>query len=85
MMTIILCFVEALIELVVVLGVVITPFFVVAFIYKGIECLVEFFRTDYHSDTRKANMHRKVYDFLIDKGYDSDVAYRKATKLTHWE
>lgn len=76
---------EALLEVLVVLGVVIIPFFVVGFIYKGIECLVNFFKTDYHSDTYKAKAHRKVYNFLVDKGYDSDVAYRKASRLTHWE
>ena len=84
-MIVLLCFLEALIELVVVLGVVIAPFFIVGFVYKVIEFLVNFFKTDYHSDTYKAKAHRKVYDFLINKGYDSDVAYRKATKLTRWE
>ena len=76
---------EALLEVLVVLGVVIIPFFVVGFAYKGIEYLVNFFRTDYKSGTRKAKMHRKVYNFLVDKGYDSDVAYRKASRLTHWK
>ena len=76
---------EALLEIIIVLGVVIVPILVVGFAYNGIEFLVDFFRTDYHSDTRKAKVHRKVYNFLVDKGYDSNVAYKKASRLTHWE
>lgn len=38
----------------------------------------------YKMGTRRQRIHRKIYDFLVSKGYDKDVAYRKATQITHW-
>lgn len=38
----------------------------------------------YKMGTRRQKLHRKIYDFLVSKGYDSNVAYRKATQITGW-
>lgn len=38
----------------------------------------------YKSATMRAKIHRAVYDYLVSKGYDTDVAYRLATRVTHW-
>ena len=85
---IICCIFEALLEVLLVLGVVVVPFAILGVVFEVIKrCFVEkrYKGKFYISGTNRAKMHRKVYDFLINKGYDSNVAYKTATKITHWE
>lgn len=36
------------------------------------------------TQTVRAKIHRAVYEYLVDKGYDTETAYRLATKVTCW-
>lgn len=83
MLGIIACIVEVLIEvfgLFVFIGV---PFVVIGLICEVVK---RHYKAKYYkSNTKRAKLHRRIYDFLVNIGYESDVAYKMATSITHWE
>ena len=72
---------ETIVELVVLLGIILIPFCIIGLICEAIK----FALTDtYKMGSRKQKLHRKIYNYLCRIGYDRDVAYRFATKITGW-
>lgn len=61
MISIIVCFIEAIMETIVAIGVVVVPFAIIGAIIKGIEFLINRYKGN-----KKARKHNKVYNFIID-------------------
>lgn len=79
---IILCIVESLLEvgaLIIVIGV---PFVLIGLVCVVIERYTR--EKNYKMGTRRQKLHRKLYDFLIKLGYDSNTAYNMATQFIGW-
>lgn len=38
----------------------------------------------YEMGTKRQKLHRKIYDYLVNKGTDKDKAYDIASRITNW-
>jgi len=83
MLGIIFAMLEALLEIVVLVIIIAVPFVLIGLACELIRRRIG--KLEYKMGTSKQKIHRKLYDFLIRLGYDSNTAYNMATQFTRWQ
>lgn len=91
MLGILACIMETFIEIAIIFIILGVPFVIIGAISEAIRRAIIYRREHtykgyyYESGTRRAKMHKRIYDFFRGRGYDVDVAYNLASKITHWK
>ena len=91
MLGVLACVMETILEIVVMLVVLGVPFVVIGIVCEAIRRAVEYRKEHtykgyyYESGTRRSKWHKRIYDFFRDRGYDVNVAYNLASKITRWK
>lgn len=73
---------EVLLEIAALFLILAVPFVLIGLVCEFIRKQVE--KSEYKMGTRRQKIHRKLYDFLLKLGYDSDTAYNMATQFVGW-
>lgn len=73
---------EVLLEIAALFLILGVPFVLIGLVCELIRKRVE--KSEYKMGTKRQKIHRKLYDFLIKLGYDSNTAYNMATQFVGW-